>query len=438
MNNLRKLIAKDLVKGIDCKITKDSFVCDNCCDGKNHRVPFPCVEGKRDHKVFDLIHSDVCGKLNPGSLGGGYYFVTFIDDASRYTWVYILKNKSEVFNTFRNWKALVEKQYEKKIKILRTDNGGEYTSTEFERYLQEEGIRHEKTVPKTPEQNGVAERMNRTLVEAVRTMLSDSKLPKTFWAEALSTAVYVRNRSPTTALKDMTPYEALNGRKPNVKHLRAFGCVSHVHVPKDERNKLDSKSKKCLLLGYGSTTKGYRLYNFNGKKVLHSRDVIFDETRFISSEKEPSNDDSQFILSEKEPSHDVSLDKYVQFQIAHEGEEETTEPEVELQRPTRQRRAPDRFGEWVNSCVEELIDPSTVEEALSGPEAEKWREAMQNEMDSIASNNVWTLVEYPKERKPINSKWIFKKKIGPDGSVCSYKARLVAQGFFAKDRYRLR
>ena len=185
-------------------------------------------------KFYDPINSDVCGKIILGSLGGGCYFVTFIDDASRYTWVYILKKKSEVFNTFKNLKALVENMYDRKIKVFRTDNGGEYTSVEFESYLREEGIRHEKTVPKTPEQNGVVERMNRTVVEAVRCMLSDSKFPKTFWAEALSTAVYVCNRISTAALKDITPYETLNGHKPNVKHLRTFGCIAHVHVPKDE------------------------------------------------------------------------------------------------------------------------------------------------------------------------------------------------------------
>lgn len=140
---------------------------------------------------------------------------------------------------------MVEKFTGKNIKVLRTDNGGEYTSKEFENYLKKEGIKHEYTVPKTPEQNGVAERMNRTLVEMVRSMLSDSKLPKKFWAEALSTASYIRNRSPTNAVEGMTPYEVLKGRKPNVKHLRIFGCDAFVHVPKDERFKMDSKAKKC-------------------------------------------------------------------------------------------------------------------------------------------------------------------------------------------------
>ena len=140
------------------------------------------------------------------------------------------KNKGDVFNAFKSWETLVENQYEKKIKILCTDNGREYTSVEFEGYLQDEGIRHEKTIPKTPEQNGVAECMNRTLVEAVRAMLSDAKLPKTFWAEALLTVAYLRNRGPTSTLKDKTPYEVLNGRRPNVKHLHIFGCISHVHI----------------------------------------------------------------------------------------------------------------------------------------------------------------------------------------------------------------
>ena len=120
----------------------------------------------------------------------------------------------------------------RKLKVLRTDNGGEYTSADFKKYLKKEGVRHELTVPKTPEQNGVAERMNRTLVEAVRSMLAEAKLPHCFWAEALSTAVYLRNRSPTKAVKGMTPFEAWTGDKPIVEHLRAFGCAAHAHGPR--------------------------------------------------------------------------------------------------------------------------------------------------------------------------------------------------------------
>ena len=195
--------------------------------------------------------------MSTGSLSGCEYFLTIIDDKTRYTWIYVLKHKDEVFARFLEWKALVENSTGRKLKALRTDNGGEYTSKEFETYLKQNGIRHERTVPKTPEQNGVAERMNRTIVETARCMLAEAKLPRKFWAEAVSMAVYLRNRSPTTAVNGMTPFEALTGDKPCVDILRVFGCLAYVHVPKDERRKFDSKSKRCILLGYGSETKAY-------------------------------------------------------------------------------------------------------------------------------------------------------------------------------------
>lgn len=123
---------------------------------------------------------------------------------------------------------------EKKVKTLRSDNGGEYTSKKFEAYLKSEGIRHECTIPKTPEQNGVAERLNRTLDESSRSMLLDAKLSQKFWAEAVSTVVYLKNRCPTKAIEGMTPYEAWHGEKPKVDHLRVFGCDAYAHIPKDE------------------------------------------------------------------------------------------------------------------------------------------------------------------------------------------------------------
>ena len=150
---------------------------------------------------------------------------------------------------------------------MRTDNGGEYTSNEFTAYLKQEGVRHELTVPKTTQQNGVAERMNRMLIEIVCLMLSDAKLPKNFWAEALSTAVYLHNRSPTRAVLKKIPFEALTKEKPFVDHFKVFGCVCCAHVIKDDREKFDTKAKRCIMLGYGTETKAYRLYDLEKKKV---------------------------------------------------------------------------------------------------------------------------------------------------------------------------
>ena len=225
VRNLQKLAKHKLVDGFNYDASKEISFCESCVEGKHHRCQFPISRGKRSDEPFGLVHSDVCEKMNTQSLGGAEYFLTFLDDKTHYVWVYVLKRKNQVFEKFLEWKALVEKATGRKLKALRTDNGGEYTSTEFETYLKREGVQHELTIPKTPEQNGVAERMNRTLVEAVRSMLADAQPPHNFWAEALSTAVYLRNRSPTKAVKEMTPFEAWVGEKPNIEHLRIFGCV---------------------------------------------------------------------------------------------------------------------------------------------------------------------------------------------------------------------
>ena len=149
-------------------------------NGKRHHFSFPKSGGKRASQLLKTVYSDVCGSIEAKSLGGAEYFVTFIDDKSRFVWIYMLKHK-EVFRKFIEWKAMVEKFSRKRVKTLWTDNGREFISKQFEDFLKMEGIHHEHTVPKTPEQNGVAERMNRTLLETIRAMLSNSKLPIKFW-----------------------------------------------------------------------------------------------------------------------------------------------------------------------------------------------------------------------------------------------------------------
>ena len=170
-----------------------------------------------------LIHSDV-GVVNVDSVGGSRYYVTFIDDFSSYTFVYFMKSKSDVFAKFKEFVLLMENLTEKKVKTLRSDNGGQYTSIEFQQFCTEHGIKRELTVPMTTEQNGKAERMNRTVIESTRAMLHHAKMPLKFWAEALNTAVYLRNRSPTTALDGITPYECFHGEEPDVRNLRVLGA----------------------------------------------------------------------------------------------------------------------------------------------------------------------------------------------------------------------
>ena len=222
----------------------------------------------------------MCGPMNFTSVGGSRYFVTFIDDVTHYTTVYMLKKKSEVLDKFKEFVESSERLIGKQVKKLRSDNGVEYISEEFAEYCKSRGILQEVTVPYTPQQNGVAERMNRTIIDTVRSMLHHGNLPLSFWAEALSTANYIRNRSPTSCLKEKTPHECWYDEKPDVSHLKVFGCNAFVHVPDQKRSNLDKKSMHCVFVGYPFDCKGYKLYNPETKQMIRSRDVIFLENSF--------------------------------------------------------------------------------------------------------------------------------------------------------------
>ena len=274
--SMMNLVKNDLVSKLNCDLLGEVGTCEACVGGKQCKSSFRSSESVTSTPL-ELVHSDLCGKMGEKSLGGAEYFLTFLNDKTHFAWVYSLKTKDQVFEKFKEWQAEVENFSGYKLKTLRTDNGGEFTSIKFQSFLKSCGVRHELTIPKTPEQNGLAERLNRTLVETTRSMLLDAKLTHKFWAEAVSTATYLRNKSPTSALKKTTPHEAWYGQKPRVDHLRVFASSAYTHIPKDERGKLDSKTKKCILLGYGSVQKGYRVFDPITQKISHSRNVKFDE-----------------------------------------------------------------------------------------------------------------------------------------------------------------
>jgi transposase InsO family protein len=212
-------------------------ICKGCALGKNIKKPFPS-SNNRSKEILDLIHLYFCGPMLVRSLGGSLYYVIFIDDYSRKMWLYLLKSKDKVFNKFQEFKAEIENLTNKKIKTLRIDNGGEYTSKEFIAFSKSAGIRRELTVPHNPQQNGVAERKNRSIEEMVKSLLNVQGLSMFLWGEATMTTIYVHNKIPHRILKDMTPEEAFSGKKPNVENLRIFGFPVYSHIPKDKRNKL--------------------------------------------------------------------------------------------------------------------------------------------------------------------------------------------------------
>ena len=241
--SLKMLASKKMVKGMP-HIDHPDEVCESCVLSKHHRSSFAKEVNWKAKRPLELVHTDVCGPITPMSTGQNRYFLTFIDDFSRKTWIYFLKRKSEVFNCFKDFKAIVEKQSGYMIRTVRSDQGGEYTANDFEAYCTQQGIRHQTTPAYTPQLNGVAERKNRTILDMARSLLKAKKLPKQYWAEAVSCAVYLLNRCPTRSLQAVTPEEAWSGHKPSVTHLRVFGCVAYAKIPDARRTKLDDKSEK--------------------------------------------------------------------------------------------------------------------------------------------------------------------------------------------------
>jgi transposase InsO family protein len=228
------------------------------------------------------------------SLGGSLYYVIFIDDYSRKTLLYLLKTKDEVFSKFQDFKAEIENLTNKKIKTLRTNNGGEYTSKEFVDFCKSAGIRRDLTVPHNPQQNGVPKRKNGSIEETIKALLNDQGLSMFLWGEAAMTIIYVQNRSPRCIFKDMTPEEAFSGKKPNVENLRIYGCPLYSHIPKDKRNKLEPSGKKGIFMGYSESSKAYRIYILEQHKIKVIRDLTFNENMAFKKSIEETIEEEEY------------------------------------------------------------------------------------------------------------------------------------------------
>ncbi len=289
--NLAKMQSADMVTGIGVPAEKfksaNGDICEPCVQAKQHRHPHP-VSSSDSRRVLELIHMDVCGPFAETSLGGAKYFATYLDDYSKLSVVRPIEFKSDVAAVTMDVISMLEKQSGRSVMIVRTDNGTEYVNRELTEYFAKKGILHQKSVRYVPEQNGSAERLNRTLLERVRAMLSDSGLPKSLWAEAVVTACFIRNRSPVST-RDKTPWELFFGKKPDVSAMRVYGARAYVHVPKQLRGKLESHSEMGYLVGYEPNAKGYRIYLDSGKMrvAVHA---VFQERAPAGQKDEVVND----------------------------------------------------------------------------------------------------------------------------------------------------
>ncbi|CAN1753150.1 Retrovirus-related Pol polyprotein from transposon TNT 1-94 [Linum perenne] len=428
---LSKLSSKNLVRGLPKISSIKDFFCDACAKGKQTRTSFKAKSIISTTEPLELIHMDLFGPANIGTLGGKYYCFVLVDDFSRFCWIFLLASKDEAAEKFKSFVVKVQRELSLPVKSIRSDNGGEFVNDRFSKFTNDEGIHHTFSAARTPQQNGVAERKNRTLIEIARTMLNDYKLPKKFWGEAVNTACYITNRALIRAGLKKTPYELLKKRPPNIGYFRAFGCKCFILNSKDHLGKFDAKSDEGIFIGYASSSKAYRVYNKRTLKVEESVNVIFDETCQTDSTQDEDEEELS-IGPQLTQATDGDSD-------AESTDHQDTNKGTDAQAPLHiiRRHPPDQVigdpntrlvtrSKSSQSAFVSLIEPKNVKEALQD---ENWVLAMNEELNQFERTNVWTLVPAPPNRSIIGTKWVFRNKTDEHGNITRNKARLVAQGY---------
>ncbi|GJS50503.1 ribonuclease H-like domain-containing protein [Tanacetum coccineum] len=277
--NINKLVKDNLVRGLPTKHFENDQTCVACLKGKQHRASCKSKVLNPITKPLFMLHMDLFGPTFVSSLMHKKYCLVVTDDYSRFTWVFFLTTKDETSEILKNFIKEIENLVDKKVKIIRSDNGTEFKNKVMDDFCREKGIKREYSVARTPQQNGVAERRNRTLIEAARTMLADSKLPTTFWAEAVSTACYVQNRVLVVKPHNKTPYELFRGFKPALSFMRPFGCHVTILNTLDNLGKFDGKSDEGFFVGYSLSSKAFRVYNTRTRRVEENLHIGFLENK---------------------------------------------------------------------------------------------------------------------------------------------------------------
>jgi hypothetical protein len=286
-----------------------SFQSKKCCNvcplAKQHRLVFP-ISHSISANPFDLVHCDIWGPYSTASLTGAKYFITIVDDCTRYTWVHLMNNKAQVRSMLCSFFQLVATQFQCKIKYIRSDNGVEFQMTEI---FQSQGVIHQLSCVETPQQNFVVERKHLHLLNVARSLRFQVHLPLFFWGECVLTAAYIINRIPTPILSNISPFEKLFHTSSSFSHFRVFGCFCFASTLAHHRTKFAPRAKSCIFIGYPFGIKGYKVFDIQTKSILVSRDVIFHENAFLykTSPFPPSDD----IVSSPVLPIPVSVDDYV-------------------------------------------------------------------------------------------------------------------------------
>ena len=346
---MKRMISMGLIPNMNIVFT----TCEPCISSQIARLPFP--KRQRSNELLAIVHSDVCVPLNIKTYRGMEYFVTFIDDFSQYGHIYLIHQKSEVFEKFQEYKKKVENQLGRNIKILQSNRGGEYMSDPFSYFLKENGIIHQLTMSYTPQQNGIAKIRNKTLLDIVRSMLNHSSLGSIFWGETIVTAMYLLNLVPTK-IHNRTPHELWIGRKLNLQNLKVWGSSSCRLIPSHLRSKLDGKTINGTFFGYPENSKGYRF-------VIHHSDGTISVTknkgaRFLEEEIDTKDPNKLVELFEISKEKEVVNNEYV---IVPSSEN----PHDTLSRIQRDRNPPTKLKDYFTFLSEwDVKDPLTNKEAL--------------------------------------------------------------------------
>ena len=433
-----------LVKNLNLDDTKD-FICETCQYGKQTRKPHKTLTRERTEKPGEMIHTDVCGPINVPSPSGSRYFVLFKDDCSGYCTVYFLKHKSDVINKFKEYKALIENQTGNNIKILRSDQGkGEYMNKDLQNFLKDNGILHECSAPYTPQQNGRSERQLRTIVESARSMLINKNIIQELWSEAVNTAVYILNRTASSQIKNITPYEKWFGRKPDLRNIRVFGSTAYMSIQPQFRKKFDAKSRKLLFVGYDGYSSNYRLWDSDKRRIEVSCNVNFNENDELKINVESFTLEfgPEFTIFENTQGNEIEefdpnkSEEQIQPTDQEEINEDSDEEEYydvdvteinDRQLRDRSKLPKPNYAEFANYCT--IFEPTNYKNAIDCEDSHRWKLAMDQEMEALKLNNTWDLVNVPNNAKIIDNKWVFRIKSDQDGNPIRFKARLVARGF---------
>ncbi|QRV96367.1 Pol polyprotein/retrotransposon [Ceratobasidium sp. AG-Ba] len=404
--------------------------CGSCAVGKGACLPFSASSSSATTPL-EVVHSDLCGPLD-ASVGGSRYVLSFIDGFSRMAWVFILKTKDQVFESFKHWRAYIELSSGHRVKTLRTDGGGEYISNSMAAYLADAGILHQTTCPNSSQQNGVAERFFRTLLDRIRCMLAEAKMPWGWWAEAAMTAVYIYNRVPHSHLSDSrAPLSVWLDKPISVRNIRVFGSTCYAIDTAKHRKKSAPRAIECRFLGCDLNTKGYRLQVLGSTKVIKSRDVIFHEDRSLPAPLHPILESDAAQLPEPEV---LPLTQNVANAVGDDqdsvGDKASLPPQdacdgIAHSRPKRKTKKTWKLRQAETNVA---TAPKSYKEAMQTSESEGWSEAIRSEFASWKSKDVYEVVVRPPGEQIIPTMVLFNRKTDTEGIEIRKKARCVVIG----------